>query len=168
MAATLFVCIGEPKKPEIIGDAVEKNHKDWIVVDSIGFGLERHSEQEGGVVTRGFGKAVFKDVTMSSEFGRHTIDLMFHVAGGKRLKKVIIHQCKADEDAAVALEPYIIWTLEDAQINTYGVSASSDDIPKEDWAIRAAKVEIEYKYPKGGKLQTYKNFKWDIGAGEMG
>ena len=111
---------------------------------------------------------MFKDVTFGSEFGRHTIDLMFHVAGGKRLPKVVIEQCKANEDAASALEPYIIWTLTDAQVNSYGVSASAEDIPKEDWAIRAAKVEIEYKYPKGGKLETFKNFKWDIGAGEMG
>jgi type VI secretion system secreted protein Hcp len=162
MANTLFVQIDG-----ITGDAVEKNHKDWIEVDTVGFGLERHSEQEGGVVTRGFGKAVFKDVTFTSEFGRHTIDLMYHVAGGKRLKKVI-HQTKANEDEAIALEPYIIWTLEDAQVNTYTVNASSDDIPKEDWAIRAAKIDIEYKYPKGGKLQTFKNFKWDVGAGVMG
>lgn len=163
MAATLFV-----KIDTIVGDSIEKKHKDWIIVESIGFGMERHSEQEGGVVTRGFGKAVFKDVTFASEFGRHTIDLMFHVAGGKRLAKVEIHQCKANEDSAVALEPYIIWTLQDAQIQGYNVSASSDDIPKEDWNIRAAKIEIEYKYPTGGKLQTFKNFKWDIGAGEMG
>ena len=163
MVATMFVQIEGIK-----GDAIEKKHKDWIVVDSVAFGLERHSEQEGGVVTRGFGKAVFKDVTFGSEFGRHTIDLMFHVAGGKRLPKVVIEQCKANEDAASALEPYIIWTLTDAQVNRYGVSASAEDIPKEDWAIRAAKVEIEYKYPKGGKLETFKNFKWDIGAGEMG
>lgn len=163
MANTLFCQI-----EGITGDAVERNHKDWIELDTVGFGLERHSEQEGGVVTRGFGKAVFKDVALTSEFGRHTLDLMFHVAGGKRLKKVVIHQTKANEDAAAALEPYIIWTLEDAQINSYNVSASSDDIPKEDWAIRAAKIDIEYKYPKGGKLSTYKNFKWDIGAGEMG
>lgn len=163
MVATMFVQIEGIK-----GDAIEKKHKDWIVVESVAFGLERHSEQEGGVVTRGFGKAVFKDVTFSSEFGRHTIDLMFHVAGGKRLPKIVVEQCKANEDAASALEPYIIWTLTDAQVNSYGVAASSEDIPKEDWAVRAAKVEIEYKYPKGGKLETFKNFKWDIGAGEMG
>lgn len=163
MAATMFVKIAG-----ILGDSIEKKHPDWIVVESVGFGLERHSEQEGGVVTRGFGKAVFKDVTFSSELGRHTVDLMFHVAGGKRLPLVTIEQCKANEDEAAALEPYIIWTLTDAQVNTYNVAASSDDIPKEDWAIRAAKVEVEYKYPKGGKLQTYKNFKWDIGLGAMG
>ena len=86
MANTLFLQIDG-----ITGDAVEKNHKDWIELDTIGFGLERHSEQEGGVVTRGFGKAVFKDVSLASEFGRHTIDLMFHVAGGKRLKLSLIH-----------------------------------------------------------------------------
>jgi type VI secretion system secreted protein Hcp len=163
MAATLFVKIDDIK-----GDAVEKKHKDWIVVESIGFGLERHSEQEGGVVTRGFGKAVFKDVTFSSEFGRHTIELMFNVAGGRQLTKVEIHQCKSNDDAAVALEPYILWTLHSAIVQSYNVAASSDDIPKEDWGIRASKIEIEYKYPKGGKLETYKNFKWDIGAGEMG
>lgn len=164
MPATLFV-----KIEGITGDGIEKNHKDWIVVESIGFGLERHSsEEEGGVVTRGFGKAVFNDVEFTSEFGRHTIDLMYDAAGGKRLKKVTIHQCKANEDASHALTPYIIWELEDAVVNKYEVDASSEEIPKENWGIRAAKVSVEYKYPKGGKLEKFKDFKWDIGKGEMG
>lgn len=166
MAATLFVQIDG-----IIGDAVEKNHKDWIIVDSIDWGLERHqSDAEGGVVTRGFGKAVFNDTSFTSHFGRHTVNLMFFVAGGERLKKVIIHQTKANEDQKQALTPYIIWTLYDCQINTYNVSASSDDIPTETWAIRAAKIDVEYWYPKDGtgKLEKYGNFKWDVGQGVMG
>ncbi len=166
MAATLFVQI-----EGIIGDAVEKAHVDWIIVDSIEFGLERHqSDAEGGVVTRGFGKAVFNDVSFTSHFGRHTTGLMFHVAGGARLKKVMIHQTKANEDQKQALTPYIIWTLMDAQINTYSVSVSSDDIPTESWAIRAAKIDIEYWYPKGGtgKLEKFGNFSWNVGEGVMG
>lgn len=174
MAATLFVCIGdgvEEKDPEVIGDAVEKKHKNWIIVDSVEFGLERHQgDAEGGVVTRGFGKAVFNDVTFTSHIGRHTTALMLNVASGQRLKKVVIHQTKANEDQSQALTKYIIWTLEDAQINTYSISASSDDVPTESWAIRSAKMSIEYQYPKDGKgkLEKYGEFKWDIGKGEMG
>ncbi len=168
MAATLFVKI-DPLK-DFTGDSIEKNHKDWIVVESVDWGLERHqSDAEGGVVTRGFGKAVFNDVSFTSELGRHSTKLIFQVAGGKRLKEIIIHQTKANEDDNTALEPYVIWTLKDAQVASYNISSSSDDIPKETWAVRPSELQIDYFYPENGtgKLKKYSEFKWDIGVGSI-
>lgn len=168
MAATLFVKI-DPAK-DFTGDSVEKNHKDWIVVESVEFGVERHqSDAEGGAVTRGFGKAVFNDVSFSSELGRHSMKLMFQVAGGKRLPEITIHQCKANEDDNTALEPYVIWTLKDSQVGTYTISAGSEEIPKEAWTVRPAEIQIDYLYPEGGKgkLKKYAEFKWNIGLGAM-
>ena len=167
MPATLFVKIEGVK--DLVGDSVEKNHLDWIVVESVEFGLERHqSDAEGGVVTRGFGKAVFNDVTFTSELGRHSMKLMLQVAGGKRLPTITIHQCKANEDDAVALEPYVIWTLRDTQVSSYNITSGSEEIPKENWAVRPSELQIDYYYPdnKGkGKLKKENEFKWDIGAG---
>lgn len=166
MAATLFVKI-DPLD-SFKGDSIEKKHIDWIVVESIEFGMERHqSDAEGGVVTRGFGKAVFNDVSFTSELGRHSTKLMLQVAGGKRLKTITIHQCKADEDDAIALEPYVIWTLIDSQVANYNITSGSEEIPKESWAVRPSEIQIDYHYPENGKgkLKKYSEFKWDIGIG---
>ncbi len=164
MVATLFVQI-----PNIEGDATEKAHLKWIVVDSVGFGITRHSEQEGGSVTRGFGKAVFDALELSSEVGSHTTPLMMASALGKSYTEILIDQCKSGSDEKAALVPYIKWKLKDALVQSYKVDGSAEDIPKESWSIKYGEVECEYYVtdPKTLKLTKKNDFKWDVGQGAM-
>ncbi len=165
MVATLFVQIDG-----VAGDSIEKNHDKWIIVDSVDFGLARNSEQEGGVISRGFGKTVFQAIEFSSEVGKHSGPLMTASATGKVYKKIVIDQCKAGEEENTALEVYVKWTLENAMIQSYRISGSADDIPKETWSVKYGKVKFEYSEtdPKTMKLTKSKEFSWDVGAGSMG
>lgn len=165
MVATLFVQIDG-----IEGDSVETDHPKWVVVDSIGFGLERHSEQEGGAVTRGFGKATFQPLTFSSEAGNHTVKLMQASAAGKVYDKIVIHQCKAGEEADKALKPYIIWVLQAAMVQSYSIEGSAEDIPKENWSIKYGHISCTYYKtdPKTMKMTKGGDFGWDVGEGKLG
>lgn len=165
MAATMFVKINDIK-----GDATEKAHIDWLVVSSLSWTVARVSEEEGGSAQRGFGKSVFGMVELESELGKASMQLMLSVANGTYRKEIEIHQCRAGDDPKVGLEPYLIWKIKDCYLQSYGVDGSEDLVPKEKWSIKYNAIEVEYKATdiKTGKLAKYKDFKWDLAAGEMG
>jgi type VI secretion system secreted protein Hcp len=165
MAATMFVKIND-----IEGDATEKSHDKWIVVSSLAFSLERISEEEGGSAQRGFGKSEFKMVELESQLGKASMQLMLSVANGTYRKEIEIHMCRSGDDPKKGLEPYLIWKVKDCYIQNYSVDGSEDSIPKEKWGIKYNAIEVEYKATdiKTGKLSKYKDFKWDLAAGEMG
>jgi type VI secretion system secreted protein Hcp len=165
MAATMFVKIND-----IDGDATEKSHEKWIVVSSLAFSLERISEEEGGSAQRGFGKSEFKMVELESQLGKASMQLMLSVANGTYRKEIEIHMCRSGDDPKKGLEPYLIWKVKDCYIQNYSVDGSEDSIPKEKWGIKYNAIEVEYKATdiKTGKLSKYKDFKWDLAAGDMG
>ena len=165
MAATMFVKIND-----IDGDATEKSHEKWIVVSSLAWSVERISEEEGGSAQRGFGKSEFKMVELESQLGKASMQLMLSVANGTYRKEIEIHMCRSGDDPKKGLEPYLIWKVKDCYIQNYSVDGSEDSIPKEKWGIKYNAIEVEYKATdiKTGKLSKYKDFKWDLAAGEMG
>lgn len=169
MVATLFVKLTDTTGKELKGDATEAAHDKWVVVNSVSFKLSRTSEQEGGATTRGFGKSKLEALEFDSEVGSHTAPMMMATASGARFKEVLIHQCKSDETTSSALKPYIIWKLEDAMIQSYGINGESDDIPKEQWSLTYGKIECEYHTTdnKTGKLTKANDFKWDTSLGKM-
>ena len=169
MAATLFVKLTDSTGKVLNGDATEKAHDKWIVVNSVSFKLSRTSEQEGGAVTRGFGKAKLELMEFDSEAGSHSTPLMLAAASGLRFKEVLINQCKSDESSGSALKPYIKWKLTDALLQSYGITGESEDIPKEQWAMTYAAIECEYFTTdiKTGKLTKATDFKWNTAEGAM-
>jgi type VI secretion system secreted protein Hcp len=165
MAATMFVKIND-----IDGDGTEKSHEKWIVVSNLSWGVERVSEEEGGSAQRGFGKSVFKMVELESQLGKASMQLMLSVANGTYRKEIEIHMCRSGDDPKKGLEPYLIWKVKDCYLQNYSVDGSEESIPKEKWGIKYNAIEVEYKATdiKTGKLSKYKDFKWDLAAGEMG
>ena len=165
MVATMFVKIND-----IDGDATEKSHDKWIVVESLSWSVERVSEEEGGSAQRGFGKSVFKMVELESELGKASMQLMLSVANGTYRKEIEIHMCRSGDSASKGLEPYLIWKIKDCYLQSYGMDGSAESVPKEKWAIKYNAIEVEYKATdiKTGKLTKYKDFKWDLTTGEVG
>jgi type VI secretion system secreted protein Hcp len=155
---------------DIKGDATEKSHKDWLVVSSLSWSVERISEEEGGSAQRGFGKSVFKTVDLESELGKASMQLMLSVANGTYRKEIEIHMCRSGDSPSKGLEPYLIWKIKDCYLQSYSVDGAEDSIPKEKWAIKYNAIEVEYKEQdiKTGKLTKYKDFKWDLATGEVG
>ena len=165
MVSTMFVKIND-----IDGDATEKSHDKWLVIESLSWSVERVSEEEGGSAQRGFGKSVFKMVELESELGKASMQLMLSVANGTYRKEIEIHMCRSGDNASKGLEPYLIWKVKDCYLQSYSVDGSAESVPKEKWAIKYNAIEVEYKTTdlKTGKLTKYKDFKWDQMTGEVG
>lgn len=169
MVATLFVKLTDSTGKVLNGDATETGHDKWIVVNSISFKLSRTSEQEGGAVTRGFGKAKLEAMEFDSEVGSYTSPMMMASASGLRFKEVLIDLCKSNESSSSALKPYIKWMLSDALLQSYAINGESDDIPKEQWTLTYSVIECEYwsTNNKNGRLTKADDFKWDTSLGKM-
>ena len=163
--ATMFVKINDIK-----GDATEKSHVDWLVVNSLSWSVERVSEEEGGSAQRGFGKSTFKVVELESELGKASMQLMLSVANGTYRTEIEIHMCRSGDKPGQGLESYLIWKIKDCYLQSYSVDGSEDSIPKEKWGIKYNAIEVVYNATdiKTGKLSKYKDFKWNLATGQVG
>lgn len=163
MAANIFVEISD-----IPGDATEKNHDKWIVLESISWNVERAVDMTDlGSTQRGHANSNFGKVEVASQMGMATNKLMVSVANGTVRPEIIIHMTRSGESASAGLEAYSIWTLKDVVIDSYNVSASAEGIPEETWTLAYTAIEHEYKSTdqKTAKLKTENTFKWNVQTG---
>lgn len=163
MAANMFCEISD-----IPGDATEKNHNKWIVLESLSWNVERAVEMTDlGSTQRGHANSNFGKVEVTSQLGIASNKLMVSVANGTIRPEIIIHFCRSGESASAGLEAYLIWKLKDVVIDSYSVSGSAEGIPEETWTLAYAAIEIEYKSTdqKTAKLKTENTFKWNVQTG---
>jgi len=165
MAANMFVQINDIK-----GDGTEANHKDWIVVQSAEWNVERAVDMTDlGSTQRGHANSNFGKVTLASEMGLASNGLSLAVANGTLHDEIIMHWCRSGDSAAEGLLVYSTWKMKHVLIDSYSVSASEDGIPTESWTLAYTALEHEYKATdqKTGKLATKNNFKWNVQTGKV-
>ena len=96
MAANMFVEISD-----ITGDAMETGHKDWIVVQSASWNVERAVEMTDlGSTQRMHANSNFGKVELSSQMGKASNDLALSVANGTVRKEIIMHWGRSGDSAA--------------------------------------------------------------------
>jgi len=165
MAANLFVQISD-----ITGDATEDKHKEWIVVQSASWNVERAVEMTDlGSTQRGHANSNFGKVELTSQMGMASNDLMVSVANGTVRPEIIMHWCRSGDSASEGLLNYSTWTFKHVIIDSYAISASEDGIPEETWSLAYTAMEHEYKATdqKSGKLATKNSFKWNVQTGKV-
>ena len=165
MAASMSVEISD-----IPGDATEQNHKKWIVIKSLSWGLERAVEMADlGSTQRGHANSNFNKVEVTSEMGIASNKIATSVANGTVRPEITLHMCRSGDSASMGLMPYSIWKLKDVIIDKYEVSGSEDGIPEENWALAYVSIEHEYKSTdqKTAKLKTENTFKWNVQTGDV-
>lgn len=163
MAANMFIQI-----KDIDGDATEKDHLKWIVIQSCNWNVERSVEMTDlGSTQRGHANSNFGKVEVTSQMGLASNKLMTSVANGTVRPEIIIHFCRSGESASAGLEAYSVWKLKDVVIDSYSVSASEDGIPEETWSLAYVAIDHEFKKTdqKTQKLSTVDHFTWDVQTG---
>lgn len=163
MAANMFINISD-----IPGDATEKDHDKWIVIESLSWDVERAVEMTDiGSNQRGHANANFGKIEVTSQMGVASNKLMVAVANGTVRPEIILHLTRSGESASAGLEAYSVWKLKDVIINSYTLSANTDGIPEETWSLAYAAIEHEFKSTdqKSGKLKTENTFKWNVQTG---
>ncbi len=165
MAANMFIEISD-----IPGDATEKKHEAWIVIESASWNVERAIEMEDlGSTQRGHANSNFGKLELTSQMGLASNKIMTSVANGTIRPEITMHWCRSGESASSGLLVYSTWKLMDSVIDSYAISASADGIPEETWTIAYRSIEHEYKSTdqKKGGLKTENTFKWNVASGQV-
>jgi len=162
MAADIFVKLtGKVNTPK--GDATEKDHKEWFVVKSLSWGMERSVDTEDlGSQQRGYGNAKFNKVVLTSEFGIGSLLLAQAAASGTNYTTVQIDLCRAKGDGSAGLQVYLTYILKDAIVFKWDMSAAENDVPTENWELAYRQLGIAYSAVDNDmKAQTPEKFGWD-------
>lgn len=162
MAANMFIKISD-----IPGNADDKKHKDWIVIQNMFFELERPVDMTDlGSPQRGQAIAYFQKIEVTSQMSIASNLLALSVAKGTVRPKIELHVCRPSGNAFEGLEAFSIWTLHDAIIDSYGVTSNEAGIPEETWTIVYKAIKHEYRDtdPQTGRLDDKKknDFNWNL------
>ena len=166
MADNMFIKISD-----IPGDGTEKHHKDWIVIESATFELERAVDMANlGSNQRMHANTNFQKVEVTSQIGKASNKIMTSVANGTVRPEIDMHWCRSGESSADGLEAFSQWKFKHVVIDKYSISASADGIPEETWALAYIGVEHQFKITnqQTGKLETQNPvFKWNLRTGSV-
>jgi type VI secretion system secreted protein Hcp len=155
---------------DITGDATEDKHKDWIVVQSANWNVERAVEMTDlGSTQRMHANSNFGKIELTSQMGKASNDLALSVANGTVRPEITMHWCRSGDSASDGLLVYSIWKMKHVVIDSYSLAASEDGVPEETWSLAYVGLEIEYKSTdqKTGKLTTEGTFKWNVQTGKV-
>lgn len=154
----------------IPGEAREKGHKDWIACKSLAWEVARTLDMADlGTTQRGYANANFGKVTMSTELSKASAKLMTYVASGRATKEMTVHLCRSGDDEKKGMEPYLIFTLRHAVIDSYSVDGGEDSIPTENWTIAYRGISVKYRIAdfNTGALSDCNEFLWNLETGDV-
>jgi type VI secretion system secreted protein Hcp len=165
MAANMFMEIDK-----IPGDATEGNHKNWIVLESASFELERAVDMTDlGSNQRSHANTNFQKIELTTQIGKASNLLALAVANGTVKDSVTMHWCRSGDGDGEGLKPFALWTFKNVIIDKYSVSASADGIPEETWSLAYVGVKMEYHHTDQatGALAKENEFLWNLRSGKM-
>lgn len=150
----------------IDGESTDKNHKDWIKIQSVGQSVNRSIQRcVSGSTTKG--SVSCGDISVVKEVDKSTPKLVGSVCKGTKFSEITIDlTTDTGEGERVT---YMQWKLENAYVSSYNVSgdASPDgSVPTESLGLTYEKITwtytpVDQKGKPGGAIpQT-----WDVGAG---
>jgi type VI secretion system secreted protein Hcp len=138
------------KVPGADGSVTASGYEKWIELDSMQFGVGRMVTMDtGNLANRSSGLPSFSEITVSKTTDDSTYGLLNDAILGKEGKKIEIAVVEPGDKPT----EYVKYTLEDAIISSYSMSAAGDK-PHESVSISYAKVEVAFtthdKANKGG------------------
>ena len=141
------------------GESVQKDHKEWIDVDTFSYGVTRGSNMDlGGGTT---GKASFPGVSFVHLVDSTSPTLFQFCASGKHIEKCVLQVCKSTGDAGSV--PFITVTLNDVVVTEVSPGGGSGGAPTENVVLSYAKIEVQVKsQQKNGQLGPAVIGTWDI------
>ena len=162
------------KFAKIEGESMEDNHKGWISVKRLDWGVERTVDlTDLGSAQRGYANSNFHKVKLTSSLSLASVLLCQYVAAGTATDEVTIEMCRAGDDLKRGMEPYLIFKLYDCVVDSYELTGGEESIPEEDWTLAYRKIDLSYKQTEikdgkaSSKLKDAKTFSWNLLTGKF-
>ncbi|CAD5202743.1 type VI secretion system tube protein Hcp [Pseudomonas sp. FEN] len=145
-------------KTEIKGNCQEKDHKDWIVIDSWGFSSGRSiaigndREPSVGHVT---------EISLNKTTDIASVNLFIESVSGKSLEEATLRVIQTSGSSTSKNEPYIELTLTAPIISSYSLSGTGDR-PTEHFQISFTAIKYQYKHFADGKAVATLEKSYDL------
>ena len=146
---------------KIKGQVTEKEHKDWIAVNSFSFGLANRivgdPSKQGKLVG---GEVSYQDMSFSKETDISSPLIASQCSKGAPIAKIVVHVCE-DTDK---VEPVVVFTLENCVISSYSMGGGSGGgSPSDAIAIAYSKVTMEVTHKdEKAKTKATQKYTYDL------
>jgi type VI secretion system secreted protein Hcp len=142
------------------GTSLEKEHKEWIEIESYSFGGSQASTQSYGSGA-GSGRVSFQDFHFTVKAGKESPVLFGFMCSGQHIAKIEMHEQKAGGASPVNFVEVI---LEDCFVTSYQMSDNTGvPEPTSSYSINFSKAKFKYQpqNDKGGKEGGPVESGWD-------
>lgn len=149
----------------IDGEARDRDHADWIDVDSFSWSVERPAS-DATDASRFRGAAGFGDLQISKPVDKSTPKLMEAISSGR-----VFPELEFDLTRGVGGGPhvYLQWELKNVQVTSYSLqgSTSADDPPMESVALNFEEIKVTYtEHDETGASKGNVEYTWKVEEGE--
>ena len=155
------------KLGDIKGEATDKGHKEWIIIQSMSSPIFRSIPEGAKDSQRSRGETTLGDIVVVRELDKSSTKLQESCAKGEFFKEVEIHFCTTVQNKQ---EPYLKYKLENVIVSSYSVhaNASGDPLPSEEITLGYTAVEWVYVVvnPETGKPESNIPAGYKLGVGE--
>jgi type VI secretion system secreted protein Hcp len=132
---SIFVKYGTIK-----GDATHQEHKEWIAVDSLQWGVGRSiSTSPGNTQDREASEPSISEVTVTKAMDGSSIYLFKEACTGNKGQDCLVHVVQTGAPGRTVLE----YKLSDTLVSSYSAS-SGGDAPTESVSFNFTKIEYKY------------------------
>jgi type VI secretion system secreted protein Hcp len=142
------------KLGDVKGESTDKEHKDWIIIQSMSSPIFRSIPEGAKDMQRTRGETTLGDVVIVRELDKSSVKLQEACATGVFYEEVEIHFCS---DLEKKSEAYLKYKLKDCIVSSYSfhATASGDPMPTEELTLNYTEVEWTYIIidPKTGRPQ---------------
>lgn len=130
--AALFLNLGE----DIKGESTDKDHKDWIVLNSFDWGVTNSARQSssGG----GSGKVTFSDLTITKPVDTSSPKLLQATSSGTHFSEAKLDVTRLIADKQ---QTYLEFKFQEVLVSGYQISGTADTIPTETLTLNFSKIE---------------------------
>lgn len=154
------------KLGDIKGEATDKEHKDWVIIESMSAPIFRSIPEGARDQQRSRGDTSLGDVVIVRELDKSSVKLQESCANGTFFNKA---QLVLTSQVGDAQKPYLKYELENVIVTSYGFhgNASGDPLPTEEITLNCTKVTWTYTTldPKTGEPQGDTDGSYDPGKG---
>jgi type VI secretion system secreted protein Hcp len=129
------------KLGDIVGEAIQEKHKDWIEITSFSWGVTQSgSFAYGG--GGGTGKASFQDIHFTSSTQKSSPLVAKACATGQHIPKAELSFIKESQDGF----EFVKFEFTDVLVSSYQLGGSShgEDRPTDAFSLNFAKIEFDF------------------------
>ena len=155
------------KLGDIKGEATDKDHKDWILIESMSSPLYRSIPEGAKDQQRTKGDTTLGDIVVVRQLDKSSTKLQESCANGTFFKEVEVHFCTTVKNKQ---EPYLKYKMENVIVTSYSFHGNSSGSPLPTEQITMGYTKVEWTYivvdPATGDQKGNVPGKYEPGAGK--